>query len=67
MAEKILQMPALAVQLSKRVLYQGMRATDLASQLQYEALALVHLFGSADHEEGIRSFLEKRAPVFRGQ
>ena len=67
MAEKMVQMPPLALTISKRALYQGLRAPDLASQLQYEALALVHLFGTADHEEGVRSFLEKREPVFKGQ
>src|SRR4030042_2097260 len=66
MAERIVQMPPLALMISKRALYQGLRAPDLASQLQYEALALVHLFGTADHEEGVRSFLEKREPVFKG-
>jgi len=67
MARKIAQMPPLALAISKRALYQGLRAPDLASQLQYEALALVHLFGTADHEEGVRSFLEKRDPKFKGQ
>ena len=67
MARKIGQMPPLALEVSKRALYQGMRAPDLASQLQYEALALVHLFGTADHGEGVRSFLEKREPKFKGQ
>jgi 2-(1,2-epoxy-1,2-dihydrophenyl)acetyl-CoA isomerase len=67
MARKIAQMPPLALAISKRALYQGLRAPDLASQLQYEALALVHLFGTADHEEGVRSFLEKRDPIFKGQ
>jgi enoyl-CoA hydratase/carnithine racemase len=67
MAEKMAQMPPLALAISKRALYQGLRAPDLASQLQYEALALVHLFGTADHEEAVRSFLEKREPVFKGQ
>jgi len=67
MARKIGEMPPLALAISKRALYQGLRAPDLASQLQYEVLALVHLFGTADHEEGVRSFLEKRNPVFKGQ
>jgi 2-(1,2-epoxy-1,2-dihydrophenyl)acetyl-CoA isomerase len=67
MAEKIGQMPPLALQISKRALYQGLRAPDLASQLQYESLALVHLFGTADHEEGVRSLLEKREPKFKGR
>jgi 2-(1,2-epoxy-1,2-dihydrophenyl)acetyl-CoA isomerase len=67
MADRIVRMPPLALMISKRALYQGLRAPDLASQLQYEALALVHLFGTADHEEGVRSFLEKRDPVFKGR
>jgi len=67
MADRIARMPPLALMISKRALYQGLRAPDLASQLQYEALALVHLFGTADHEEGVRSFLEKREPVFKGR
>jgi 2-(1,2-epoxy-1,2-dihydrophenyl)acetyl-CoA isomerase len=67
MAEKIVQMPSLALAVSKRALYQGLRAPDLASQLQYEALALVHLFGTADHEEAVKSFLEKREPIFKGR
>ncbi len=67
MADRIARMPSLALLVSKRALYQGMRAPDLASQLQYEALALVHLFGTADHEEGVRSFLEKRDPEFKGR
>ncbi len=67
MAQKIGKMAPLALEISKRALYQGLRAPDLASQLQYESLALVHLFGTADHEEGVRSFLEKRDPKFKGR
>ena len=67
LAGKILKMPPIAIQLSKRALYQGMRAPDLASQLQNETFAFVHLLGTRDHEEGVRAFLEKREPVFKGQ
>jgi 2-(1,2-epoxy-1,2-dihydrophenyl)acetyl-CoA isomerase len=67
MADRIVRMPPLALMMSKRALYQGLRAPDLASQLQYETLALVHLFATADHEEGVRSFLEKRDPEFKGR
>jgi len=67
MAGKILKMPPIAIQLSKRALYQGMRAPDLASQLQNETFAFVHLLGTRDHEEGVKAFLEKREPVFKGQ
>jgi 2-(1,2-epoxy-1,2-dihydrophenyl)acetyl-CoA isomerase len=67
MARRISGMPPLALAISKRALYQGLRAPDLASQLQYESMAIVHLLGTADHEEGVRSFLEKRDPVFEGK
>jgi 2-(1,2-epoxy-1,2-dihydrophenyl)acetyl-CoA isomerase len=67
MAGKILKMPPMAIQISKRALYQGMRASDLESHLQYETLAFVHLLGTQDHEEGVKAFLEKREPAFRGQ
>jgi len=67
MARKIGQMAPIALEVSKRVLYQGLRAPDLAAHLQYESLALVHLFGTEDHEEGVRSLLEKREPIFKGR
>lgn len=67
LAHKIAKMPPLALTISKRALYQGLRAPDLASQLQYETLALVHLFGTYDHEEGVRAFLEKREPEYQGR
>lgn len=67
MARKIGRMAPLALEMSKRALYQGLRAPDLASHLQYESLALVHLCGTADHEEGVRSILEKREPEFKGR
>ena len=66
MAAAIAEMPPMAVQLSKRALYQGANA-DLAGQLQYEALALEHLFGTEDFEEALRAFLEKRKPFFKGK
>lgn len=67
MAKSITKLAPLSLQLSKRALYQGMHATDLASQLQYEAFAINYLFGTKDHEEGARAFLEKREPVFKGE
>lgn len=67
MAQRIGQMPSLALEISKRALYQGLGASDLASHLQYESLALVHLFGTSDHEEGVRSLIEKREPKFKGR
>lgn len=67
MAKGITRLAPLSVQLSKRALYQGMSAADLASHLQSEALAVNYLYSTEDLEEGARAFLEKREPVFRGK
>jgi len=67
MARGIGRMAPLALEVSKRALYQGLRTPDLATQLQSETLALVHLYGTADHEEGVRALLEKREPQFKGR
>ena len=67
MAKSITKLAPLSIQLSKRALYHGMSAPDLASQLQYEAFAVNYLFRTEDLEEGARAFFEKRDPVFKGR
>ena len=66
-AKNITKLAPLSLQISKRALYHGMAANDLASQLQYESFAINYLYGTEDHEEGGRAFLEKREPVFKGK
>ena len=44
----------------------GVSLTDLESGLDDEQAALASLRGTADAEEGIRAFVEKREPGFRG-
>ena len=39
---------------------------DLATQLDVEAQAMQEAGRTADYEEGVRAFLEKRKPVYRG-
>lgn len=66
LAKTIVQGAPLALQMAKRGLYQGLDA-DLQSQLRYESLAYDILLRSEDHEEGVRAFLEKRQPTFKGK
>ncbi|MBI3061299.1 MAG: enoyl-CoA hydratase/isomerase family protein [Deltaproteobacteria bacterium] len=52
--------------LIKRAVNRAM-LPDLESQLDYEAYLQEIAGKSADYDEGVRAFLEKRQPVFKGQ
>lgn len=55
--------PALALALAKRAVYQSLDRT-LPEMLDYELDAQLRCFESGDAAEGIKAFVEKRAPVF---
>ncbi len=57
--------PPIAYALTKRMLIQSADAT-LASQLRDELGSIRQCFASADVQEAMLAFREKRAPVFRG-
>lgn len=57
--------PTLAYRAVRQALRAGM-ANDLDTQLALEARLQGECGQSADFREGVRAFLEKRAPVFRG-
>ena len=66
LAGRIAQKGPLAIAQAKRVLRDGADLTlDAANALERQAFAA--LFGSSDQKEGMRAFLEKRAPVFQGK
>jgi 2-(1,2-epoxy-1,2-dihydrophenyl)acetyl-CoA isomerase len=52
--------------LTKRALNASF-ANGLEAQLEVEAQAMHEAGRTADYEEGVRAFLEKRAPVYRGE
>ncbi|AQU84103.1 MULTISPECIES: 2,3-dehydroadipyl-CoA hydratase PaaF [unclassified Halomonas] len=55
----------LAVRLARESLHKAMD-TDLATGLRFERHAFTLLAGTADREEGIRAFQEKRPATFKG-
>ncbi len=66
LAEQIARRPPLAVQQIKEVLLAGADAPlDTALMLERKAFQL--LFASHDQKEGMRAFLDKREPLFRGE
>jgi enoyl-CoA hydratase len=64
-ARKIAAKGPLAVSQAKRVVHAGQDA-DLRTANELERQAFAALFGSEDAKEGMRAFLEKRPPVFKG-
>jgi len=66
MATEIAQMAPMPLQLAKRALYQGLDS-QLAVQVQFEQLSQSTCFKSEDYREGMKAFLEKRNPVFKGK
>ena len=66
MAISMAKLPPLAMQISKRALYQGLHA-DLTSQLQLERFGLTYLHGTEDFAEASKAFVEKREPRFTGK
>lgn len=65
LAESICHGAPLGLKMTKLALHQGLN-NDLGTQLEYEYSALNNAFQTKDHEEGVRAFLEKRRPQFRG-
>lgn len=66
LAEKLAAKPPVAIATLKRVMHVGMNV-DLYSGLLLETEGFVANFASEDAQEGLKAFLEKRPPVFRGR
>ncbi|WP_202320160.1 enoyl-CoA hydratase/isomerase family protein [Archaeoglobus neptunius] len=64
-AGRILEKSPLAVKIAKKALNASMNM-PLRDGIRYEASLFSLLFSSEDAKEGMRAFLEKRKPEFRG-
>jgi 2-(1,2-epoxy-1,2-dihydrophenyl)acetyl-CoA isomerase len=66
LAERIAKGPPMAIELAKRLAYRGWRQ-ELEAQAEYEEYLQRLCIESEDAQEGVRSFLEKREPDFKGR
>jgi len=64
--ERLAQGPTFALGLSKRLLNRSLQA-DLDTLFAEEAFTQALVAQSEDMREGIRSFMEKRPPAFKGR
>lgn len=64
-AESLAQMPTKALGLTKKLFNEGIH-NSLEEQLKAEGIEQVKAAATHDYNEGVKSFLEKRKPFFRG-
>ena len=66
LARAIADGPPIAIRLAKRGLYRNAES-DLRTALEYETFAQNNCFETEDATEGIKAFVEKRPPRFKGR
>ncbi len=67
MAKKMMQIPPLTLAMTKKAIYHSLSAHSLEDQIVFEHAAGSAIRGTEDSKEATKSFMEKRAPVYKGQ
>lgn len=65
MASVLIERPSVALMMNKIAVNDGMNM-DMRSALAYEVRCFATLFSTEDQKEGIKAFIEKRKPNFKG-
>ncbi|MHA1712276.1 MAG: enoyl-CoA hydratase/isomerase family protein, partial [Candidatus Freyarchaeota archaeon] len=66
LADKLAGKPPVAVKLAKSVVKKGLESS-LKSGMNLESSAFSICFATEDQKEGVKAFLEKRKPQFKGE
>ncbi len=66
LASTLSQMPPITLQMIKQLIQTGLES-NFDAQIRSEAYADSILVQTEDHKEAIRSFIEKRPPIFKGK
>jgi enoyl-CoA hydratase len=66
LAREVAARPPLAVRLAKEAVLKAFEL-PLSAGLEFERKNFYLLFATEDQKEGMRAFLEKRPPVWKGQ
>ncbi|MBM3166900.1 MAG: enoyl-CoA hydratase [Chloroflexi bacterium] len=67
MATKIARGPSVAIELMKKMVYEGLEADNFSSSIAYEGWAQEMCLLTDDTKEAMNAFLEKREPKFSGK
>lgn len=66
LAEKLSQKPFVSLSLIKDAVNKG-SSLDLKSAIEYEGRNFSAVYATEDQKEGLKAFLEKRSPLFKGK
>ncbi|MEE9202310.1 MAG: enoyl-CoA hydratase [Dehalococcoidia bacterium] len=66
LARRLADGPLIGLRMTKRALNRSIMS-GLADQIEFEAAVQTYCFQTEDHQEGVRSFIEKREPQFKGR